>query len=339
MQLHIWIKGRPDEAYAIFDRAQHVSDVNYGPHSFNQLPILNAKMQVYLDNNDQASALDVLDRIKMLYVRNYSPKSMELLPALYQQAELYGDLEMHADEYRAWRDILAINRSHYEEYDLELIEPNIRMAEIHIRDLRKIGYRAVTTSAAEKHLKTALRIAENSPDDNWEVRKDCLLSIADFYTLFDLKGRAHRYYSEAWDLLSSRDISLADRAEYFDAPISLARPKLDPYANFDYNSNSRNVGPGDYLEGEMTVEFTVNERGRTQDLRIVAADPPNFSHMEKRVRNAVEAFVYRPRFVDGKATRTRGQQYQARYFYVPSEYHTSVAKSGKPGRQSQTKNP
>ena len=64
--------GRTDEAFEVFDRATHVSNVNYGPHSLKQLPILNSKMQIYLEQDDPRSALDMLDRIYMLYRRKYS---------------------------------------------------------------------------------------------------------------------------------------------------------------------------------------------------------------------------------------------------------------------------
>lgn len=329
--------GQTFEAFAAFDRALHVSNVNYGPHSFKQLPILNSKMQVYLEQNDQGSAVDMVDRIYMLYSRKYARKSEEMLPVMHQRAELYGTLKMYSAEYKAWRDILLIKRKHYAENDLALIEPNIRLARINIRDLRRNAYRSVTTSAAERHLKQALRIAQNSPEGNWEVKKECLLSLADFYTLFDMRGRARRYYAAAWDLMSSDEEYRLARAEDLENPVPLALPAPYPYANFEYKRNRDEIDPNDYVEGEIVMSFTVNERGRTEDHRLVEADPANFSPMEKRVRNSVEKFIYRPRHVDGRATATSDQQYRARYFYLPSEYRASIEKSGKRVRPWQTK--
>jgi len=323
--------GDTDQAFATFDRAMHVSNVNYGPHSFDQLPILQSKMHVYIGQNDTASALDMLDRIYMLYTRRYAWESEELLPALYQKAEVYGQLNIRGEAYRAWRHIRAIKREHYAKNDVALIEPNIRMAELSIYSLRGEVYRAVTTSTAEKHLKKALWIAENNPDSGWEVRKDCLLALADYYTLFDLRGRAHRHYRAAWELMSSSENLLVARAEDFESPVPLSRPKPDPYANFEYNPNRENITPDDYLQGEMVVAFTVNDHGRTKDQRIVEANPPNFSRMELRARNAVEEFVYRPRYVDGVAADTGDQQYRVKYFYLPLDYEAEIVKSHKRG--------
>ncbi len=319
--------GDTDAAFATFNRATHVSNVNYGPHSFNQLPILNAKMQIYLGQNDPASALDVLDRIYMLHTRKYAWESEELLPALYQKAEIYEQLNMRHEAYRTWRHVRAIKRQHYAENDVSLVEPNIRMAKLSMQSLRSTVYRTVTTSTAEKHLKRALWIAENSPDGDWQVRKDCLLALADYYTLFNLKGRAHRRYAKAWELMSSNENSLIARAEDFEAPTPLSQPRPDPYAGFEYHPDRAKAKPDDYIEGEMIMAFTVNDRGRTEDFRVVDSDPPNFSRMEYRVRNAVRAFVYRPRYVNGEAAATGNLQYRAKFFYLPLDYDDAVSKN------------
>jgi len=323
--------GQSQEAFQMFDRALHVSNVNYGPHSFEQLPILNSKLQIYLQQRDPESALDMLDRIHTLYWRKYPKNSEELLPVYYQQARVYGKLNMHAAAFNAWRHILLVRQKHLDKNDLALIEPHIRMAEVSTRGLRNDFHRSVTTSTAEKHLKKALWIAENSPVDDWKAKKKCLLSLADFYTLFDLKGRARRYYSAAWELLSSNEDYRTARAENLEVPVPLVRTPPYPYANFEYDPNRDQVDPNDYLEGEMVMTFTINARGRTEDHRLVAADPANFSPMERRVRNSVEDFIYRPRYVDGRPVATHDQRYRARYYYVPSEYQASIEKSARRG--------
>lgn len=319
--------GRPDEAFATYERALHVSNVNYGPHSFRQVPVLQSQMQFYLDLEDPASALTMLERITMLYAREYAWNSAEMLPALHQEVELYDQLEMYESARKTWRQILNIQKEHLAENDLELIEPNIRIAKYYVRILHGDSFRYVASSPAEKHLEQALWIAENSPDSNWEVRKDCLLSLADFYTVFDLKGRARRYYTAAWELLSSADEYLAARAENLEQPVPLLQPQPHPYANFEYRSDRDSVAPEDYLVGEVLMAFTVTDEGRTTDHRLVEANPPGFAHMERRVRNAVKAFVYRPRYEHGEAAETADQYYRARYYYLPSDYEASLAKS------------
>lgn len=315
------------EAFSVLDRALHISNVNYGPHNLEQLPMLDSKIDFHLEHGDSESALDVLEHVYVLYTRRYSRLSAELLPAHYQRANVFSQLKNYNEERRAWRHILAIKQAHHAADDVELIEPKIRLAANIVRSMRTNSFRSVSSSDAEKHLKSALRIARNSPEGDWKVRMDCLLSLADFYTLFDMKARARRYYSEAWDLLSADESLATTRRENLESPVVISQRPPDPYANFEYRSDRDNSRQEDYLEGEMTLKFTVDDRGRPRDVRIVAAEPPEFSHMERRVLNAAKQFVYRPRLVDGVPADTGDHQYRARYYYRPSDYRASVEKT------------
>lgn len=315
------------EAQETFEKALHVSHVNVGPHSLDQLPILNSKMDAYLAGSDPESALDVLDRIHMLYMRKYPKNSEELLPVYYQQAAMYDKLKMYHESHNAWRHVLIIKRKFHAKNDLALIEPHLRIAEIGMRDMQTSAFRAVTTSPAERNLKKALWIAENSPEENWEVRKDCLLSLADFYTMFAMTGRARRYYSAAWELMSADENHRAARAAELEQPVPLAQHAPYPYAHFEYSPDRDKIDPDDYEEGELLIAFTINEDGRTENHRVIEANPANYRPMENRVQNSVEEFIYRPRHVDGKATMTIDQQYRATYYYLPSEYQAFLEKS------------
>lgn len=318
-----------EPAFAALDRALHVSNVNFGPHSLEQLPILKSRMQLFLGLEDAESAVDVLDRIYMLYTRKYERNSDEMLPALYLKAQISGQLGIYGEERAAWRQILRIKEKRLAEDDPELIEPNIRLASIYVRSMRRDSFRAVSASSAENHLKTALWIADNSPQATWETRKECLLSLADFYTLFDHKARARRFYAEAWELLSSDPDMHAARADSFDAPLPLSRSRPDPYAHIEIRPDSEQLDDDDYLRGEVTVRFDVNDRGRTKDPLVIAAAPENFTRMEIRAVNAVENFVYRPRFVDGRPVDTSGLEYRFRYLYLQDVYESALEKSKK----------
>ena len=244
---------RTDRAAETYDRVLHVSNVNYGPHSLEQVPILLERMNQYFDDEDVPSALSVLDRMSMLYTREYPRLSPELIPAYQMQVEVYGKLGMYADERAALRKILTITRENVDENDLSLVEPHIKLAENLVRELRKSTYRSVSTSNAEKHLRTALSIAESKDDSHWQVKADCVLALADFYTLFDMQGRAQRYYVRAWDLASSNNQYFSFRKEAFSAPVPLAQQKPDPYAEFVYVPGQDGKREEEYLEGQIMV--------------------------------------------------------------------------------------
>lgn len=319
--------GRADSAAETYDRVLHVSNVNFGPHSLQQLPILQARMNEYFEEEDVPAALGVLERMSMLYTREYPRTSLELIPAYQMQVDVYGQLGMYTEERAALRKILTITRENVDENDVALVQPNIRLAENLIRVLRKTTYRSVSTSNAEKHLKRALSIAENSDNDQWRTKVDSLLALADFYTLFDMQARAHRYYVKAWDVTSSNNQYWPYRDEAFSMPVPLAQQDPDPYAEFVYVPGQDGKREEDYQQGHMVVQFNVDERGRTSDLRILNANPPRFTHMERRAKNAVENFIFRPRYVDGQATTTVDQFYKVEYLYRESQYQASLRKT------------
>lgn len=324
---------QPVEAFRTFDRALHISNVNRGPHSLDQLPILNAMMRMHLDQGDANSALEVLDRIYLLHSRKFSPDSEEILPVLYQKAKILNQLGRNVEERAAYRQIVGMIRQHRGESSIDLIEPYLQLGRTFVSDLDEVKFRsAPTAGTAETYLKKALSIAEENPEADWLIRNKCLLALADYYTRVDLYARAHQRYQQAWELLSSNDSYLQQRAADLERTVQISQPHPHKYANFEYNPDSEKIDPNDYLEGFLVVRFTVSHRGRVRDLEVIEADPPEFVRMERRVRRSLKDFVYRPRHVDGSSVDTENQIYRHDYFYLPSEYAASRSKTGKLNR-------
>lgn len=324
------------EAFRAVEHALHVSNVNHGPHNMQQLPILSSILKMYLDEDAAKPALKVLDRIYLLNLRNHRRNSEELLPALLQKAAVYDHLGMLIEERSTWRQVTRIIRDNRGENDIDLIEPNLQLAENFIGELHKVIFRSGPTApTAEKYLLRALWLAENNPEVEWQLHKKCLLALADYYTLVDLHGRANRYYQQVWELLTSDDAYLATRAVDLEANVPLLRPRPNPYANFEYNREREKIAQDDYLDGEIVGQFRVNKRGRTSNIKIVEANPPDFARMERRLRNALKNFIYRPRFADGVVTETDNMQYRLEYYYLQSEYDASKANAGKLIRRRQ----
>ena len=325
--------GQPVEALQSFDRALHISNVNEGPHSLVQLPILDAILQLHLEQDDVRVTLDVMNRIYLLHVRTYALDSMQLIPVLYNQAGVYRSFGMSAEERSELGRVAKIMRQHHGSSDAMLIDPYLQLGRNLVGELDKMTFRSGPTApTAERYLKNALRIAEKNPEVGWLVRKKCLLALADYYSLVEMYARANRYYQQTWVFLSSDDAYLSRRAEDLEVNVPLSRPRPHPYANFEYNPDRDDINPDDYLPGEMTMRFTLTRQGRIKDVELVAADPPDFARMERRMRNALKKFKYRPRYVDGVAIEARQQQYTLNYQYLPSEYAASQAKEGKLGR-------
>ena len=322
----------PVGALDAFDAALHISHVNDGPHSLAQVPLLQSLELLHEGQGDADTASTTLDRIHQLYVRKYGPDAEELLPVLEEQAGFYARHELYMREYMAWRDSLLILRRHRGPDDLSLIEPQLKLARNMVQGMRRVKYRSGPTApSAEKYLKRAHAIATKNPDADWKIKRRTTLALADYFMLIGMYAQGHRYYRDAWQLMSVDELR-SQRAADLEVVVPISRPRPDPYANFEYNPDVEKIDPNDYESGLIVAEFTVNVRGRAEGVRIVQQTPPDFERMEWRIRRALKDFVYRPRFSDGAPARTDKYQYRLEYFYLPSEYEASLAKSGKLNR-------
>ncbi|MCH8072283.1 MAG: tetratricopeptide repeat protein, partial [Proteobacteria bacterium] len=291
----------PDQALQTYDRALHISNVNHGPHSLRQQPILDAVMQIDLQQGNTGSAVDILDRILMLHTRKYSRDSEELLPILYQRAQLLDKLGQAYLEQDAWRQIVDIIRKHRGKSHGDLIEPYLALGRNLVSELDNVIYRSGPhVINAEWFLKHALSIAESNPKADWQTRKKCMLALADYYTLVEMHAAARERYRDVWDMMSADEDKLEQRKIELESVVPLSQPHPYRYANFEYNPGNQEIDPDDYLAGTMLVRFTINTRGRVKNIEVLEASPPDFGRMEWRVRRSLKKFVYRPRFADGK---------------------------------------
>lgn len=64
----------------------------------------------------------------------------------------------------------------------------------------------------------------------------------------------------------------------------------------------------DGKEGWVKLEFTINEVGGVEDVKVIDADPKRI--FDREARRALQKWKYRPKIVDGVAVRQLGQQVQ-----------------------------
>ena len=318
----------PVVAVRTLDRALHISNVNSGPHSSQQVPILESMLQISLEHGDDASAKNMLERIYTLALREYSLGAEELLPTLMYKARVENQLGMQLAERETYRQIIKITSRTRGAEDFSLIEPYLKIGRTYVYDAAGESYRSLPTApTAEWYFKKAVRIAESSPDSNIRTRSACLLSLADYYTVVGVEGKADSLYRYTWKLLSADDSMHAQR----DADLSQLRPlafrRPHNYANFGYKSDIHESSPDELLTGVLTVSYTIEKDGTTTAIEIIEADPAGFEPMELRVRQAVKKFVFRPRYIDGEATEAADQHYRHEYFYRLSDLPDAVSKA------------
>lgn len=323
--------GRPVQAAETYQRAIHISHVNYGPHNIEQVEVLEAMAETYLSTGAFQDAVDMQRRIFSLQARNVPKDSMDLLPALRTQARWLHRLQLYDRERYTWRRVINILEDHHGREALSLIAPltNLGKSYLYFSPQEYNYQQPVSSGTGEIYLKRALRIAEDNPEADWETEAQAILSLADFYILTDKPNRAERMYRDAWELLSGEEdrLSVRDRELQSMAFLFDARPPrfygIDP-------SRPMPARPDGFETGKLVYSYTVSSRGRPTDIELVDASPAGIEDMEREVERELRRAVQRPRVVDGETVDTENITYAHDYYYRPSDLPETVTAAGDP---------
>jgi len=301
--------GRPDMALDTFGRARHVSHVNEGPHNLDQVVILESIAEIYIYIGEIEKADKLHDRTYALYARKYDANSEDIIPALYKRAESQHRLRLYDRERDTYRSIIKIVERNQDEKSIDLIRP-----------LTGLGNASlfVGEGAGAVHLKRAKRIAEESPDLNWEIRENTFLSLADFYIFSNKAAKAKRAYQDAWDLLSEDESRFINRYNHLETLVMLRDIYPPKYYGMDDDS-----GPLDddeqLQQGKIVTKFMVNTRGRARNFEIIESHPAGFEDMEKTVLREMKRLIYRPRLENREVVNTENMTYTHEFFYRESD--------------------
>lgn len=312
--------GHPDLALGAFDRALHLRHVNDGPHSLKQVEILDAIVAAELARNESEAALTVTDRMHGVYAREFGTDGEELLPVLARKADILESMKRYGEERLVRLQAVHIIERHRGESDLMLVDPYLALGRSYLKEVDQFIFRAEPTSeTGETYLKKAVAVAEQNSDADWQVRKDTLMELGDYYTVLDVQDKARRSYRDAWDFMSSAADRLDQRSLDLERVAILRRPVLDRYAHFGYRSAPDDVGSAEYNEGYVLALYSVNDRGRVTNITIAASNPPGHGEMEFHVRRALRNFIYRPRYENGNPVATDNQRFRHEFLYPASD--------------------
>jgi tetratricopeptide (TPR) repeat protein len=303
------------EALRTYDRALHISHVNEGPHTIEQVHILSGMVDANLAADESKAALELIDRMNMLYERNYSPYALELLPALHRRAELLNRLGRHTEERSQYRRIERIMAAQYSADDPALIGPYLAIGRTYLHEASEVVFRSEpTTQNGETYFLRALAVAKANPKTSPELLADCLLALGDYYTVMNIIDKARLQYARAWEILSDEAV-LGVRGRYLERPVPLRRLALSSYPDYNYGWSRADVDQAELLEGYIRARFTITDRGRVGDIEVIEAEPPGFPQMESRVRYGVKDFIYRPAHLDGVPVESSGILYRHDFYY------------------------
>lgn len=324
------------EAADTFRTALHISRVNHGLHSMEQMPYLELLIQENAALNNQEELYKNYHYLYWLYKRNYGDNDPHLLPVINRVAR------WHVDHYRATPSIspythlrnaqslynkgIAIIETHYGKEDPRLIEPLYELAlsnyytavladreeEFRMENEFRVSTRAdyyEENAAVDRILesyykgKQALERIVQLHDANSEIparsHAIALTYLGDWNMLFERPRSAVDNYSQAYSLLEENTSEEEVIRTMFGSPHRLPMvPLPDQRSAQPEESRQRDDVP------YAVVAFDVLSNGRPRNIRVIESNPEDDKRIVRTAHRLVAGTKFRPRFEDGKPVNT-----------------------------------
>ena len=308
--------GRPDLATGTFQRAVHVTHVNEGPHNLDQVAILESLAEANLRMGSLNSAKQIQDTIYAINLRNHAGSALELVPSLMRRAEWQHRAGFIYDERTTYRRIIRIIEDAAGKDSLDLVTPLTRLGQsfFYVDTSGTQTYQQTAVTTGEIYFKRAVRIAEDHPESSWHTIADTTLALGDFYMFQGTEQRARKVYADVWELLSGDDEQLDFRREALQELVTLRERPIAQYLD-NAAEGGGPVADDTILQGRVAVTYVISNRGRATNIKILEADPPDFTEMLRNVQRELRSRIYRPHFDDSGPIASKEQVLTHRFYY------------------------
>ena len=311
--------GRPDLAQQTFTRAIHITHVNKGPHNMDQIEILESLAEANVRLGEIEDAREMHDKIYLLHRRRYEDDQLALIPSLMRRAEWQHRAGYIVDEQATYRRAIRIIETSASKADIRLIEPLTRLGESYFfTDLHGEQTMYHNAVSGEIYFKRALKIAESNPKSDWTTATNSRLSLADYYMMMGNLSRAQKLYKQIWESLSSDETKMLFRDEIFGRAVPLNDRPIPEFAS-DAGPEMLATPSEEFLQGSVTVSFSITDRGRVTEMEPVEVIPAEFTDMQKRVHREVRGRLYRPRFEEAEPVKTTDEVFTHLFYYKQSD--------------------
>ena len=318
LALTLQSQGRHAEAIALFRRGIHLTRVNEGLYCAQQVPLLQGEIASHLATQDYAMVDERQDYLYRVQMRS-SAAGDGLTDALMQQAQWQHaayQLGLGAPEYlrllnmvelyrQAWGNIAAEEKG--EETSVKLLPPLQGMLETQYliagytwqesdrafdederpsKSLQQFNaYRIQSYRQGNKIIEAIARIERNVANTQ--------VMLGD-WRLWN--GRT----KSAWQAYQEAETELVREG---DAEVQLQKLFGQPVALPDIAGLTPLPPAVDPKEAEIVLEFTVDAKGKVQDLERID-DNDNHNKQAKQLMNRLRKTTFRPRFADGQPQET-----------------------------------
>jgi tetratricopeptide (TPR) repeat protein len=336
--------GYYDDAIRAYHRAQHISRIAAGLHTPDQVDIVYKEAESWVAVGDVKRA-DELYQYALETLRRAHGESLALVPGLFRMAEwnmrTYSVFEAR-EHYEHAAEILKRNhapedpqlvpalRGIARSYQLERLppaetlepsEPTFTITTGHamarsagVDERRPVVNRFGPGEAA---LKQIIEIHQADPATPTHELVEAYLDLADWNLIFKRWGDARTLYRFARQLWLDRGGDPREVDAYFDRPVPLYLPL--PTATRD----SRHVPARLTSTGYVDLQYSVDARGRTYDVRAVDSNPSQVLDV-RTVREMRDRGIFRPRITALGPEDSRAHVHRHTFAYMPDGAETQT---------------
>lgn len=335
-------------AIETFDRVIHISRINNGLHTMEQIPAIEQKIESYLATADWEQADLFYNYMFYVQQKTYGSTDPRIIPMLGRLAN--------------W-NLRAFNIGFGDSSGIRLSSAQLlfdaaaKMVDVHFgrSDERYVDYQQSIANSAylmSRHpdlahemdrpefrlnqdaLRQKLIPSERTLPRGFQAGEEALLNIViqkqtdygismplaeatanlgDWYLMFDRRKAATQMYSNAWKIISELENSEELLNEFFGhvipLPTFLDAPTSLVFASGDEKDTS------DLNVDFVDLSFDVTENGIVRNLEIVSGETEENTAILGRLRRQVRSSVFRPVLKDGAPVRSIGSQFRYRYWY------------------------
>jgi len=336
------------QAIETFDRVVHISRINNGLDTLDQVPAVEQMIESYLAISDWEQAdlyynylfyiqekaygsadpriIPVIDLLATWNLRAFNIGFDEDLGERLSTAQILfsGAAQMVAlhfgksdERFTLYQRNIANTAylvAKHPDLMRNLNSVDFRMNEEALR--RKIGAGDQESSRGFQAGETALLEVldfQRQEGDSPVALAEAIADLADWYLIFQRRRNASALYAEAWQVLSETENSEELLANFFGQVVPLPTFLAAPTSLVFNSSIARDTS--ELQVGYADVVFDVTENGIVRDLEVVGAEEDDGYNIIGKLRREVRGSIFRPIVKDGETIRTSGNQFRYRFWY------------------------
>jgi tetratricopeptide (TPR) repeat protein len=322
------------EAIRHFKRAIHVSRINLGLNSLEQIPIAERLAASYVSIGDVEEADNRKRYLYRIALESYPTNDPRRAIAMVEFADWQRQTYLAGvgktpylrllHMYDIYQNALRLVASTHEDYSLGLLVPLNGLLSAHYllsthKGERSMTHRTLRSSAGEegassqetrveflrqmsfkqgKATLVAMRaIHENNPISEPHNLAEVSAAMGDWLLWHGKQSGANNAYKQAWTETEELEDRDAQRQRLFGNPIELPMV-VDLTSGLEhlYDSDDEESGPE-----WARIQITVNERGKVSNMEVLESHPEEKSRRLSRVLRNLRSTRFRPSYVEGEA--------------------------------------